>query len=150
GTPPVDTSNQARRTLAEGPHNQVPNPAQARSMASPTHQAAPGPWKPHESGSDVENRTASKPSRGAADNTAGLQRQVAASPSRAYGVTPPVGGLPKSGRNSPPSASHAFTQQTKVNRVNIRFNGPAVGTSPHFLEYAADLPKNKVEGADFL
>lgn len=38
----------------------------------------------------------------------------------------------------------------RAKRVNIRFKGPAVGTSPHYLAYSADLPPEQVAGADFL
>jgi len=35
-------------------------------------------------------------------------------------------------------------------RVSIRFKGPAIGTSPHYLAYSADLPPEQLAGADFL
>lgn len=47
------------------------------------------------------------------------------------------------GRVSPRSRGRA-------KRVNIRFKGPAIGTSPHYLSYSADLSHEKLVGADFL
>jgi hypothetical protein len=38
----------------------------------------------------------------------------------------------------------------RARRVNIQFGGPAIGTAPHYLAYAVDLPAHVVEGADFL
>src|SRR5262249_32080149 len=77
------------------------------------------------------------------------RQQVMAMPSKSYGVDA-VSGMPKTGGNSPPSASRSFTGSSKVNKVGIHFSGPKVGTSPHFIEYSVDMPTDKLEGADFL
>jgi hypothetical protein len=38
----------------------------------------------------------------------------------------------------------------RARRVNVRLGGPAIGTSPHYLAYSADIPGDIANGADFL
>ena len=48
-------------------------------------------------------------------------------------------------------AGHSSVRpRPRAKRVNIRFKGPAIGTSPHYLAYSADLSPEQVVGADFL
>lgn len=57
------------------------------------------------------------------------------------------------GRKATPNAGTPVVSQTaasRARRVNIRFNGPAVGTAPHYLQYSVDLPPDQTRGADFL
>ena len=44
----------------------------------------------------------------------------------------------------------ARAQAPSARRVNVRLGGPAIGTSPHYLAYSADIPANLSDGADFL
>lgn len=44
----------------------------------------------------------------------------------------------------------AVQPRSRPNRVNIRLSGPAIGSSPHYLAYSVDLPREAVDGADFL
>jgi len=48
------------------------------------------------------------------------------------------------------SSSARPRRRGPAKRVNIRFKGPAIGTSPHYLAYSADLPPEQLAGADFL
>ncbi len=67
-----------------------------------------------------------------------------ASAARAIGRTP-------AGANDPTlEIVAARAQQTKARRVNVKLGGPAIGTSPHYLAYSADLPSDLTSGADFL
>lgn len=34
--------------------------------------------------------------------------------------------------------------------MNVKLAGPAIGTSPHYLSYSIDLPREQTAGADFL
>lgn len=38
----------------------------------------------------------------------------------------------------------------RARRVNVKLAGPAIGTSPHYLAYGVDLPRELTIGADFL
>ncbi len=38
----------------------------------------------------------------------------------------------------------------RVRRVNIKLGGPAIGTTPHYLRYEVDLPREVIAGSDFL
>lgn len=49
-----------------------------------------------------------------------------------------------------PVPPRSARQPEPFRRVNIRLSGPAIGTSPHYLAYAVDLPRPVIDGADFL
>lgn len=48
------------------------------------------------------------------------------------------------------SVSARTQPMTRARRVNVKLGGPAIGTSPHYLAYSADLPSDLTSGADFL
>ncbi len=69
-----------------------------------------------------------------------------ASAARAVGRSP-------SGAEDPTldNVASARPQSTVVaRRVNVKLGGPAIGTSPHYMAYSADLPSDMAGGADFL
>ncbi len=57
---------------------------------------------------------------------------------------------------APRTAKLASAQPTasstgrRAQRVNVRIAGPAIGTSPHYLRYSVDLPRETLEGSDIL
>ncbi len=138
--------------------------APATSASKPPQTESPKPWKaseppmpmyasrPVSRNEAARNAAAMEASRGAASRD-GDRHHSADRSSGQYSVTPSTGRMPgtAAARSEPPaSASRAFSNQTRANRVNVQLNGPAVGTSPHFIQYSVDLPKEKLEGADFL
>ncbi|RIK67517.1 MAG: hypothetical protein DCC65_06725, partial [Planctomycetota bacterium] len=53
-------------------------------------------------------------------------------------------------RRSSGTDASAPRRANRVRRVNIKLSGPVIGTSPHYLAYSVDLPRDVIEGADFL
>lgn len=137
------------------PSSAVKQVAQKDAASKPPQAEQPKPWKASEppmpmyAGRPVSRNEAL---RNAAAREAN-QREAADRSSGQYGVTPSSGRMPGTAAarpSQPASASRAFSSQTRANRVNVQLNGPAVGTSPHFIQYSVDLPREKLEGADFL
>ncbi len=68
----------------------------------------------------------------------------------------PDSNAPKPGNSSrPPRAGRRASVATPLSAdrakpVNIKILGAAVGTAPHYVTYAIDLPKDVTDGADFL
>ncbi|MBN2559791.1 MAG: hypothetical protein JXQ75_02510 [Phycisphaerae bacterium] len=58
-------------------------------------------------------------------------------------------GVRRSARRGEPSVASEPLGST-VRRVNVRLSGPAIGTSPHYIAYGVDLPRNVLDGADCL
>lgn len=58
--------------------------------------------------------------------------------------TPPVSSTPREPKPKPSRPAE------RVRRVNVKLAGPAIGTSPHYLAYSVDLPREQTIGADFL
>lgn len=50
----------------------------------------------------------------------------------------------------PPAEPAPRRSGARVRRANIKLSGPVIGTSPHYLAYSVDLPRDEIEGADFL
>jgi dienelactone hydrolase len=54
-------------------------------------------------------------------------------------------------RPTPAKATPRFaTESPRASRVNIKLSGPNIGTAPHYVAYSIDLPREKLDGADFL
>ncbi|HKQ47996.1 MAG TPA: hypothetical protein VJZ71_08010 [Phycisphaerae bacterium] len=100
------------------------------------------------------------PSPTLASNTPRKSFSPSSAGGRSY-VSPVAAKSPASAAKSigrPPAAndptldggSPARAQAPRARRVNVRLGGPAIGTSPHYLAYSADLPADLTNGADFL
>lgn len=132
----------------------VKSVAQKDVSTKPPPVESPKPWKaadppmPMYAARPVSRNEAARNAAARGAN----QREAVARASGQYGVAPSAGRMPGTAAArpaQPASASRAFSSQTRANRVNVQLNGPAVGTSPHFIQYSVDLPKEKLEGADF-
>lgn len=64
-----------------------------------------------------------------------------------YKTSTPPPPLPQTPRES---ESKPARPAERVRRVNVKLAGPAIGTSPHYLAYSVDLPRDLTAGADFL
>ncbi|GMU32802.1 MAG: hypothetical protein HS101_04575 [Planctomycetia bacterium] len=75
-------------------------------------------------------------------------------PSAAFAAARPVyktTGPPPALRSKPTEPKREQTRPAdRVRRVNVKLAGPAIGTSPHYLSYSIDLPREQTAGADFL
>lgn len=164
-------ARESKPTLTPAPRNNPPPSAAAAvkpvaqkevSAKSPPVETPKPPWKaseppmyaarPVSRNEAAKNAAAAEASRNAAARQAN-QREAVARSTKQYGVTPSSGRMPGTAAarpSQPASASRAFSNQTRVNRVNVQLNGQAVGTSPHFIQYSVELPREKLEGADIL
>jgi hypothetical protein len=65
---------------------------------------------------------------------------------------PEVQGNPagKAGRPEEMAVLPGRSSAPRDRQVNIRLAGPAIGTSPHYVQYSVELPRGITDGADFL
>jgi hypothetical protein len=67
------------------------------------------------------------------------------SPAKAPAQPPPA-----SVARSDSARGASKSQRGQALRANVRIGGPAIGTAPHYMRYSVDLPREKLDGADFL
>jgi hypothetical protein len=153
-------------------------PASAKPTANPQPRGPANSERsvasaaPAKSRSPVESKTPPKPAetKPAARQAAPASALASNTPTRRFTPTNAGSKSYDSGNTSksPASAARVIDRQTgddptldsvasgrpqgtvRARRVNVRLGGPAIGTSPHYLAYSADLPGDIANGADFL
>jgi dienelactone hydrolase len=142
--------------------NKQPPPQQVAAKPKPavepqTRKSPPATARETQVASAAQNRNTPKPlpqSRTTQrDNTSRV-------PTLASNVSPSnsARGKPATSSNPPVQRSTTIARaptkispgSPKASRVNIRLSGPNIGTAPHYVAYSIDLPREKLDGADFL
>lgn len=119
-------------------------PAETRTPARPV-AAETKPAPPATIASNTNARRFTPANAGAKSYETAETPKLPASAARAIG-RPTVGDDP----TLDAVASNRPLSSVKARRVNVKLSGPAIGTSPHYLAYSADLPHDVTSGADFL
>lgn len=151
-TPPPRRVTTAQRETARPPTlTETPRPAPTSNQreiadaSSPRRSAAPPKAEQPRRTTTSDSARRYGPSRGesappsAANSTAG--RRATNDEAQLASATP---------RRSSGTDASAPRRANRVRRVNIKLSGPVIGTSPHYLAYSVDLPRDVIEGADFL
>lgn len=151
-SPPVQLTSSARPPTAPSGNPASNGSANGRRPISYDNSTG-GREYPFDRAPSIEPMTASSGRTSGNPASAAGATRVASSPAT---PKPAAGADPRTGEPNRPVTmsdsprSSPVIARTPPQRVNIRIKGPAVGTSPYYLQYAVDLPPGLTQGADFL
>lgn len=151
---PKKTESKPERVATRPPQN--PEPAKAEPAK--TQQADLASRTPTRRSRPIESIPPPPKGRTYTPSSAGRSYEPSSGssspPSAAFAAARPVyktstqpPPIPSTPRETEPKPSRPAE---RVRRVNVKLAGPAIGTSPHYLAYSVDLPREQTVGADFL